>query len=239
MKNRLSRNFGTFLILVALGAGIGGVSIAQSQKRVPVNADAAAAKMPPVDKPESKAQNEEFRHSDKVQWIARTFGLDVDKASLIFEDVNSAILIGAILFGLWMVLPKAFRNRTATLQKQLIEARTATEEANERLRAVEARLARLDQDIVAIREQVERDAVDEEKRIRQSMEEERKRIVDSAEQEIDAAGAAAQRELKRFAAELAIDRATKVIQLSPETDRLLVQRFGSDLAELSRNGGHS
>ncbi|HEY0796621.1 MAG TPA: ATPase, partial [Acidisarcina sp.] len=66
-------------------------------------------------------------------------------------------------------------------------------------------------------------------RIKQSLEEERRRIVESAEHEIESAGVAAQRRLKQFAAELAIERATRDLRLTPEADRLLVSDFGKQL----------
>ena len=96
-----------------------------------------------------------------------------------------------------------------------------TETANERLRQVEAKLAKIGEDIEAIRQQTERDMVQDEKRIKQALEDERQRIVQSAEQEIESAGAAAKRDLKRFAAELAVDNARQAhpAQLMTRTRR--------------------
>jgi F-type H+-transporting ATPase subunit b len=184
-------------------------------------------------------EHNEFRHSTAVQWIARTLHLPLETTAQIFEDANAVILWGLILFVIMKFLPKAMRNRTAVLQKQLVEARTATEMANERLSAVEAKLARLGEDIEAIRQQTERDALEDEKRIKRSLEEERVRIVKSAEQEIESAGAAAQRQLKRFAAELAIDRAAARIQLSADADKAIIQRFGRDIARQFGKGGRN
>ncbi|MGA7350444.1 MAG: ATPase, partial [Acidobacteriaceae bacterium] len=68
-----------------------------------------------------------------------------------------------------------------------------------------------------------------EQRIHAALETERERIVASAEQEIGAVQAAAQRDLKKFAANLAIDNAMRRIQLSTDTDRALVREFGKSL----------
>ncbi len=174
-----------------------------------------------------------------MQAIARVFHVNVETAAVIFEDLNSAILIGIILIFLAKVLPKAFRKRTGGIQKQLVEARTATEEANERLSSVEQRLARLDDEIAAIRRQTEQDSIQDEARIKQSLEDERQRIIQSAEHEIDAAGAAAQRQLKQFAAELAIQRAMDGIHMTPETDRLLIEAFGQSLSAEAGKGGRN
>jgi F-type H+-transporting ATPase subunit b len=127
------------------------------------------------------------------------------------------------------MLPKLFRSRTETLQKDLVAARLATEDANRRLAEVEARLLRLDSEIGSIRQQVEQEAIEDEKRIHAALEAERERVVASAEQEIAAVQAAAQRDLKKFAADLAIDHAMRRIQLSNDTDRALVREFGKSL----------
>ena len=192
-----------------------------------------------ADNAEAEAENGQFRHAAPVRAIAGFLHVRTETAAQIFEDINSAILILVIVFFLAKVLPKAIKGRTATIQKDLIDARSATELANERLTAVEAKLARLGDDIEAIRKQTDRDILEDEKRIKQSLEEERVRIVQSAEQEIESAGAAAQRELKRFAAELAIDKAAKRIQLSVESDKAIVERFGQELLGQFGKGGQN
>jgi F-type H+-transporting ATPase subunit b len=88
--------------------------------------------------------------------------------------------------------------------------------------------------IDGIRQQVEQESVEDEKRIHAALEAERERIIASAEQEIGATQAAAQRELKNFAANLAINNAMRRIQLSNDTDRALVREFGKSL---NKNSG--
>ena len=162
--------------------------------------------------------------------LARYLHLDMETASEIFEDLNSAILIFAILAVLWKWLPKAFRTRSELIRQQLVDAQTATEAAGQRLSAVEARLAMLNTEIEGMRQQAERDSVEDEKRIRESMEAERERIIKAAGHAIDAASAAAQRELKRFAANLAVERALTDLRLTANTDRILVRDFEQDLS---------
>ncbi len=162
---------------------------------------------------------------------------DTETAAKIFEDFNAAIIWIAIIWFLVKFLPKAFRQRSETIQKELVEARSATEDARQRLSAVEARLAKLDSEIEAIRKQTEHDSVEDEKRIKAALEEERKRIIHSAEQEIEAFGAAAQRDLKHLAADLAVERALQRIHLGADADRILVQNFAADLASTQSKGG--
>jgi F-type H+-transporting ATPase subunit b len=190
---------------------------------------ASGSKSEHMDEPETNSEIEQYRHSAVVQAIARLTHLKTETAAQIFEDFNSGVLLFAIGFALWKFLPKVFRKRSTVLQKELVDARLATEEANRRLAEVEARLLRLDSEIGAIRRQVEQEAVEDEKRIHAALEAERERIIASAEQEIGAAQAAAQRDLKKFAADLAIDHAMRKIQLSNDTDRALVREFGKSL----------
>jgi F-type H+-transporting ATPase subunit b len=182
-----------------------------------------------MDAPETDNQTEQYRHSSVVQGIAKTLHVSTETAAQIFEDINSGILLGTILIVLLKIVPKMFRNRSEKLQQDLVGARIATEEANRRLAEVEGRLQRLDSEIAAIRQQVEQESAHDEKRIHAAMESERERIVASAEQEIAAAQAAAQRDLKKFAADLAIDHAMRKVQLSTDTDRALIREFGKNL----------
>lgn len=182
-----------------------------------------------MDEPEDNSEVEQYRHSSVVEAIAHATGLKTETAAQIFEDFNSGVLLFAIGFALWKFLPKVFRKRSEDLQKDLAAARVATEDANRRLAEVEARLLRLDSEIETFRNQVEKEAVEDEKRIHASLEAERERIVASAEQEIAAAQSTAQRELKKFAADLAIDNAMRKIQLSNDTDRALIREFGKSL----------
>ena len=182
-----------------------------------------------MDEPETHAQMEAFRHSDAVKSLARHLNLSVETTAVIIQVLNSVILIALILWLVFRFVPKAFRKRNENLQKKLLEARLAAAEANERLAKVEERLSKLGIEIEAIRQQTERDMANDEKRIQEALEAERQRIVASAEQEIDAAGAAAQRELKKFAAKLAVDRARQEIHLSLDEDRALVRTFGENL----------
>jgi F-type H+-transporting ATPase subunit b len=182
-------------------------------------------------------QNNVYRHSSAVQWIAIHLHVRVETAAKIFEDLNSGVLALIIVVFLVRKLPVVYRKHREGIEAQIVDARSATEQANERLTAVEERLSRLDAEIEAIRQQAEREGAQDEVHIKQALEDERRRIVESAEHEIDAAGVAAQRRLKQFAAELAIERATRDLHLTAEDDRVLVSDFGKKLnANLGKGG---
>jgi F-type H+-transporting ATPase subunit b len=180
-----------------------------------------------------------YRHSPSVRWLAGVLHVDKETAARVFEYLNFAILAGAVLYGLLKFLPKTFRAHRENIQRQLVDARTATQQAHERLAAIEQRLSRLDEEIAAISKQAEKDSVEDEARIKAWIEVERKRIVDTVNKDIAAAGSAAQRDLKRFAAGLSVDRAAQRINLTEDDDRALMQEFAQSLGHERRAGGQS
>jgi F-type H+-transporting ATPase subunit b len=180
-----------------------------------------------------------FKHSKPVAAFARIFHLSPNVASGFFWALNAAILFAFVGYFLVTGLPKAFRSRRLQLDRQIVEARIATEKAEERLRAVEERLSHLDSEIAAVREQAEHDSANDEMRIKQAMAAEKQKIVTSAEQEIAAAGAAAERRLRRFAAELAVDRASSRLHLTEGDDRTLIQEFAASLGSNGSQGGRN
>jgi F-type H+-transporting ATPase subunit b len=200
------------------------------------NPQAAPSGLAKADHMDADSPDVQYTHSAAVQWVARQMHVSTDVAAWIFEGFNSGVIVLTIVWLLWKALPKLFRSRSERLAKQLEEARRATQEANRLMAEVEARLSRLDSEVEAMRATMERDSADEEKRILAAMEAERQRIIASAEQEIAAAQAGAQRDLKKFAADLAIDNAMRRIQLSAETDRALVKEFGEGMGG-KRSGG--
>lgn len=183
--------------------------------------------------------NDVYRHSASVRMLARWLHLDKETAARLFEYINFAVLAGAIAFGLWKFLPKTFRANREEIQHRLMDARTATQDAHERLAAIEQKLARLDEEIAAIGRQAEKDSVEDEARIKATIEAERQRIVEAVGRDITAASSAAQRELKRFAAGLAVDRAARQMALTDNEDRALVQEFAQNLSHQARNGGRN
>ena len=235
MKRSLKIKLVAFVAL-ALLAGSAPRIFSQEQPEPAGNVHSKYEKM---DTPEPESQEEHYLHSPAVQAIARAMGVKTDTASNIFLIFNSAIIWAGIIWLLVKVMPKAFRARSGTIEKALVDARTATEEAKNRLTAVEARLAKLDSEIDAIRRQALHDSAEDEKRIKASLEEERKRIIESAEQEIESFGLAVQRDLKRVAADLAVERALQRIHLGADADRILVKEFTADLSGTQSKGGQN
>jgi F-type H+-transporting ATPase subunit b len=179
----------------------------------------------------SEDENAQFKQSASVQLLARITGLSLEGAYWLAVVLNFAIMAGIVVWALQKNLPAVFRNRTATIQKSLEEARRATEEARDRMTQIETRLSRLDGEITEMRAASEKESAAEEERAKAAVAEEARRIVESAEFEIAAAAKAARRELTAYAADLAVSLAAKQIRVDASTDQALVSRFRQQLSE--------
>ena len=187
-----------------------------------------------------KEQEEEFLHAPIVQSLARVLHLPVETTMWIFLGINFAIIVFAIVIPLGRMLPKIIHKRSETLSVDLKTAREATQDAQARLSAVEAKLAGLGEEMRNFRAQIEQESLEDEKRIKASIGEESARIVASAEQEIGVAAAQARRSLRTFAADLAIEQAAKQLTLTPDTDRALIAELVAGVAsDGAGNGGKS
>jgi F-type H+-transporting ATPase subunit b len=203
-------------------------------REIPARAQTAVAGAPEAQSPEKNKpeedETESYRKSPSVVWLGGKMGLTPEQSFIAFDVFNFLLLASAIGWVVAKKLPRWLRDRNAAIQKHLVDARTATEEARERLSGVEARLAKLDDEIAAMRTHAEQDSAKEEQRLKAAVEDETKKILASAEQEIAAATMHAQKQLQQHAAELAIEQAARKLVVSAETDRLLVQGFAQRLA---------
>jgi len=171
-----------------------------------------------------------FKHSTSVRFIAKLTGLSLDSAYWLCVIGNFAIIAGVIGWALKKNLPAAFRNRTASIQQAMAEARAASEDANRRLADIESRLSRLDTEIAEMRNAAEKQGAAEEERIKAATVGEMKKVVESAEQEISAAAKNARRDLRTYAANLVVSLVEKQIKVDAATDQALVQGFAKRLA---------
>ena len=180
---------------------------------------------------------EQFKHSGSVQFVSRITGLSLEHAYWLSVLLNFAIVAGVIVWVSKKNLPALFRDRTASIQKAMQEARKASEDANRRLSEIEARLSRLDVEIGQMAAAAEKEAAAEEERIKAAAEEDARKIVESADQEIVAAARAARRELTAYAADLAVSLAAKQIKVDTTTDQMLVRNFADELSATSNGSG--
>ena len=75
--------------------------------------------------------------------------------SIYFGFINFALLLGVLIFFLRRPVRDFFANRSAHLRKSISEARQARESALQQLKDIEIRLARVESEITAMRQQVQ------------------------------------------------------------------------------------
>jgi F-type H+-transporting ATPase subunit b len=185
---------------------------------------------------EEKGENDELKKSPAVRFVAHLTGTSVQSAYWICMGLNFAVIAGFILWISRRHLPGVFRGRTEAIQRAMLEARKASEEANRRMAEIESRLAKLDSEISSMRAEADKEAIAEEGRILAAAEEERSKIVITAEQEIVAAAKAARRDLKAYAADLAVGLAKRQIRVDGATDRALIHNFADHLSQSNGSG---
>lgn len=178
--------------------------------------------------------HEALKTSPSVKFLSKITGLDVHKAYWLAVILNFVIIAGLVLWAARKNLPGLFQNRTASIQKAMEEARKLSADANRRLADIESRLSKLDVEIGTMQANAEKEVQAEEQRIVDATKEETRKIVETAEQEIASAVKIARRDLKAYAADLAVTIAGKQIKVDPATDQSLVDRFAQ---QLTGNGG--
>jgi len=174
---------------------------------------------------------EQSAHS--AEKFGSKLGLGPDLSFLLSILLNFGGVAAVVYVILKSKLPQAFRDRTAAIQKGIKEAQAASADAARRLGDIESRLSKLGSEVAEIRASAEREAAAEEERIRQAAEEDKLKVVQAAEAEIAAIARNARRELKGYAASLAVDLATREIRVDEPTDQALVRDF---VGQLGRDG---
>jgi F-type H+-transporting ATPase subunit b len=145
--------------------------------------------------------------------------------------VNFAILAAGIGYLLAKHLPPFFSSRTSSIQKEIAEAQKLKQESEERSAAILRRVSSLSADIEAFRVQSRAEMEREGERIREEAATHIRKLNDQAQTEIESAGKTARRELRAYAADLALDLAAQRIRvrLDAGTEAGLVDRFVGDL----------
>lgn len=142
----------------------------------------------------------------------------------VWKFVNLSIFVLLLIYILRRPMSEAFRARRATIRRDLIRAQEEKKAAEAKLEEVEARLARLNEEVTGIRAQAAREAADERERIRQATEAEMQKLREQSRREIESAGKAARQELREFAAEQSVRLAEEIIRqdIQPEDDARLI-----------------
>jgi F-type H+-transporting ATPase subunit b len=182
-------------------------------------------------KEEEEEENIGLKQSPMVKTLGSKLGLGPTAAYWLFWCLNFAVVVALVLWAVKSKVLVSLRERTALIRRSMDEAKKTSEAAMGRLKEIENRLARIDVEIGKLKNQADQEFTIEEQRIKQAAEEDAKRVVEVAELEIASAAKTARRDLKAFAAELAVSLAEKDIQIDSQTDQRLVSTFVSDLGK--------
>jgi F-type H+-transporting ATPase subunit b len=152
-------------------------------------------------------------------------------AGWIFRWLNFAIVFGAIAYLAWKKGGPYFRAQAEEISRRIAEGARAREAAERQRQEVQAKLADIESEIAAMREEAKRDADAETQRLRSLAREEAQKIERAAQAEIAAAARAARMELKALAARMAVERAEALLrrELTPKSEAALFQAFVQQL----------
>jgi F-type H+-transporting ATPase subunit b len=185
---------------------------------------------------EDQEENANLKYAAPVRWLARKTGLSVHQAHMVALSLNFATIVVIVFWAARKFLPGMLRNRNASIQHALEEARAASQDANRRLADIENRLRQLDVEIGRMQATAEKEAEAEEGRIQKAAQEDMRKVVLAAEQEIATAAKQARRDLSTHTASLAIALARQQINVDSNTDQVLVRTFASKLASHDDGG---
>jgi len=149
----------------------------------------------------------------------------------LFKWINFGILAMLLLWVFKVKLPPIFRKNAETIGSAIAKATTVKKEADRQLGEAEAKLARLEQEIAAMRAAREKEAAEDAARIKEMAKSDAEKISLVAKAEIAAAQRAARMELKALAAKLAVDGAESLLakQLTAQAQESLVSGFVKSL----------
>jgi F-type H+-transporting ATPase subunit b len=144
---------------------------------------------------------------------------------------NFAILAGGIGYLLVKHAVPFFAARSLEIRKGIEESQKLRAEADARAAAMDAKLARLSDEVETMRKASRQEADREDGRIRQETERELAKMQANADHEIASALKTAQVELKRYSAQLAVDLAAARVResMTPAAQDTLVRNFVADL----------
>lgn len=140
------------------------------------------------------------------------------------QAVNFGILVGVLVYFLKKPVGAFLKERTELLRKSIDEAARARESAAEKLAAIEARMARLSEEIAEMNAKMEAEADEETRRICEAARAEIDRLHAQVQFTADQEVKKARLELRREAADLSARAAEEIVAktITPEDQERLV-----------------
>jgi len=149
----------------------------------------------------------------------------------LFRWINFAIVAVALIWVFAKILPPKFRANSENITAVITKATAAKAEADRQLQDAEQRLARLEEEVRAMRAEAQKEGAAEAERIRALAKSDAEKVGVAAKAEVEAAERAARLELKAIAAKLAVDGAESLVakQLTPQAQDALLAAFVKSL----------
>ena len=156
------------------------------------------------------------------------------RLDFIGKVVNFIVLFGGLAFLLRKPLTKMLADRTESVRLGLVEAERSNREAQTRLREVEARAGRLEDEIDGMKTQARAAGEAEKDRILRAARQEAERLKTFSEQEVEALVRSGLRQLREYASDKALALALERIQggLTAELHGRLIDTAIERLAEV-------
>jgi F-type H+-transporting ATPase subunit b len=156
--------------------------------------------------------------------------------TVVWKWGNFLILFGGLGWYLRQPLREFLETRSRSIEEGLASGRLARESALKQMNEIENRMARLDDEVRALRAQSVKEAEEERTRILESAKIEAQKILEMAHREIEGLKKSARLELKAHVADLAVKLAEERLQKSvgSEENKRLVLRF-LDSLETAKN----
>jgi F-type H+-transporting ATPase subunit b len=157
----------------------------------------------------------------------------LDGGKLAAQIVNFALLIGVLVYFGGRAVSKALAARHQQLKADLAAASELRAAAEAQLKKQESRLSSLEQEIANIRAGVAKEAEAEKARLIEMAEERARRIQDETKFLIDQQVKEAEVQLRREAAQAAVEMAEQIVRrsLQPSDQDRMVERFVADVSK--------
>jgi F0F1-type ATP synthase membrane subunit b/b' len=143
----------------------------------------------------------------------------------LWKFVNLLIFIACALYLLRRRIREGLRSRREEIKRELLTAREEKDRALAKLAEIEARFARLDEEVLQIKKKARAEADAANARISAATEAEIAKMREQSRREIESAGKAARLELRKFAAQESVRLAEEILkrEMGPEDDARLTR----------------
>ncbi|HEU4522596.1 MAG TPA: ATP synthase F0 subunit B [Thermoanaerobaculia bacterium] len=151
----------------------------------------------------------------------------------ILKALNMIFFIGLLVWLLKGPVGNAFAARSAEIRGAAEQARERREKADRLAADIQARLAQIEAEVVAIRQRAESEGERQRRELIAAAEAEAAKILQAARNEVDNRLKLARKELTEFAGELAATRAEEILRekITPEDQRKLFRESLTQVGE--------